>query len=139
MSKLETVMTHASLKKYQQVNKSNAEEASPYQLVALLFQKLLDNIATAKGAIDQENHEKKGLELSNALAIVGVLQGSIDYEQGGEVSQNLAAVYKYCAEKLVEASSNNDVQLLNEVSQILLPIKSGWDAIPKENQAQVSF
>jgi flagellar protein FliS len=132
-------MTHASLKKYQQVNKSNAEEASPYQLVALLFQKLLDNIATAKGAIVQKNHEKKGLELSNALAIVGVLQGSIDYEQGGEVSQNLAAVYKYCAEKLVEASSNNDVQLLNEVSQILLPIKSGWDAIPKENQAQVSF
>ena len=132
-------MTHASLKKYQQVNKSNAKEASPYQLVALLFQKLLDNIATAKGAIGQKNYEKKGLELSNALAIVGVLEGSIDFEQGGEVSQNLAAVYKYCAEKLVEASSNNDLQLLNEVTQILLPIKSGWDAIPKENQAQGSF
>ena len=132
-------MTHASLKKYQQVNKSIAKEASPYQLVALLLQKLLDNISTAKGAITQKNHEKKGMELSNALAIVGVLKGSIDFEQGGEVSQNLAAVYKYCAEKLVEASSANDAAILDEVAQILRPIKSGWDAIPLENQTQVSF
>lgn len=53
-------MTHASLKKYQQTNKSTAQQASPYQLVAMLFQKLLGNIATAKGAISQSNFEKKG-------------------------------------------------------------------------------
>ena len=132
-------MTHASLKKYQQANKNMAKEATPYQLVAMLLQKLLDNIATAKGAITQNNYEKKGTELSNALAIVGVLQGSIDFEQGGDVSQNLNALYKYCAEKIVEASSTNNIELLNEVSQILLPIKSGWDDIPQENQEQVSF
>ena len=44
-----------------------AKEATPYQLVALLMQKLLDNVATAKGAITQKNYEKKGMELSNAL------------------------------------------------------------------------
>ena len=53
-------MTHASLKKYQQTNKSTAQQASPYQLVAMLFQKLLGNIATAKGAISQKNYDLKG-------------------------------------------------------------------------------
>lgn len=132
-------MTHASLKKYQQVNKSTAQEASPYQLVAMLFQKLLDNIATAKGAIAQKNYAKKGSELSNAIAIIGVLEGSLDFEQGGEISNNLASIYLFCSEQLLEASTNNDIEKLNEVAQILIPIKSGWDAIPLENQEQVSF
>ncbi len=132
-------MTHASLKKYQQTNKCSAEQASPYQLVTMLFQKLLGNIATAKGAIVQKNHEKKGTELSNAIAIIGVLESSLDFKQGGEVSENLSLLYKYCCEQLVYASVHNDTTKLEEVLQILLPIKSGWDAIPIENQEQVSF
>ncbi len=132
-------MTHASLKKYQQVTKSTAQQASPYQLVAMLFQKLLDNIATAKGAISQKNYAKKGAELSNAIAIIGVLEGSLDFEQGGDISNNLASLYQYCSEQLLEASTSNDIEKLNEVAQILIPIKSGWDAIPLENQEQVSF
>ncbi|MBA6379048.1 MULTISPECIES: flagellar export chaperone FliS [unclassified Colwellia] len=132
-------MTHASLKKYHQTNKSTAQQASPYQLVAMLFQKLLGNIATAKGAISQNNFEKKGTELSNAIAIIGVLEGSLDFKQGGEVSENLASLYKYCSEQLLVASTNNDPDKLEEVIQILLPIKSGWDSIPVESQGKVSF
>jgi flagellar protein FliS len=132
-------MTHASLKKYQQTTKSTAQQASPYQLVAMLFQKLLGNIATAKGAISQNNFDKKGTELSNAIAIIGVLEGSLDFKQGGEVSENLASLYKFCSEELLVASTNNDSDKLEEVIQILLPIKAGWDSIPLENQTQVSF
>jgi len=132
-------MTHASLKKYQQTNKSTAQQASPYQLVAMLFQKLLGNIATAKGAISQNNFEKKGSELSNAIAIIGVLEGSLDFKQGGEVSENLASLYKFCSEQLLVASTNNDIEKLEEIIQILLPIKSGWDSIPLDTQSKVSF
>jgi flagellar protein FliS len=132
-------MTHASLKKYQQVNKSSAQEASPYQLVALLFQKLLDNIATAKGAITQKDYAKKGAELSNAIAIIGVLESSLDFKQGGEISNNLASIYLYCSEQLLTASIDNDIDKLNEVAQILIPIKSGWSEIPLESQDKVSF
>ncbi|OUR75133.1 flagellar export chaperone FliS [Colwellia psychrerythraea] len=132
-------MTHASLKKYQQTTKSTAQQASPYQLVAMLFQKLLGNIATAKGAISQNNFDKKGTELSNAIAIIGVLEGSLDFKEGGEVSENLASLYKFCSEQLLVASTNNDSDKLEEVIQILLPIKAGWDSIPLENQNQVSF
>lgn len=132
-------MTHASLKKYQQVNKSTAQQASPYQLVAMLFQKLLDNIATAKGAITQGNYAKKGTELSNAIAIINVLESSLDFEQGGDISNNLASLYLFCSEQLLEASVNNDIDKLNEIARILIPIKSGWDSIPLEEQTKVSF
>ncbi|KGJ97015.1 flagellar export chaperone FliS [Colwellia psychrerythraea] len=132
-------MTHASLKKYQQTNMSTAEQASPYQLVAMLFQKLLGNIATAKGAISQNDFAKKGGEISNAIAIIGVLEGSLDFEKGGEISNNLASLYTFCSEQLLAASADNNVDKLEEIIQILLPIKAGWDSIPLENQTQVSF
>ena len=132
-------MIHASLKKYQQVNKSTAQQASPYQLVAMLFQKLLDNIATAKGAITQKNYAKKGAEISNAISIIGVLQASLDFKQGGEISTNLASIYVYCSEQLLAASLSNDIDKLNEIAQILIPIKSGWDNIPLDTQQEVSF
>ncbi|MBA6291802.1 flagellar export chaperone FliS [Colwellia sp. MB3u-70] len=132
-------MIHASLKKYQQVNKSTAQQASPYQLVAMLFQKLLDNIATAKGAITQKNYAKKGAEISNAISIIGVLQASLDFKQGGEISNNLASIYVYCSEQLLAASLSNDIDKLNEIAQILIPIKSGWDNIPLDTQQEVSF
>ena len=132
-------MAHASLKKYQQTTKSAAQQASPYQLVAMLFQKLLDNISTAKGAISQKDFAKKGSEISNAIAIIGVLEGSLDFKQGGEVSNNLAALYKFCSEELFTASAENSIEKLDDVIKILLPIKAGWDSIPVATQAEVSF
>lgn len=132
-------MTHASLKKYQQTNKSTAQEASPYQLVAMLFQKLLGNIATAKGAINQKDIAKKGELISKSISILAVLEGSLDFEKGGDISNNLADLYSFCSQKLVEANTNNDTQLLDEIIKILLPIKSGWDSIPVEEQMKVNF
>lgn len=132
-------MTHASLKKYKQTAISSAKEASPYQLVAMLFQELLGNIASAKGDIEQGNTAKKGERISKAITIISVLEGSIDFESGGEVSSNLAALYQYSSERLLEANTSNKIELLDEVIQILLPIKAGWDSIPSEAQTSVSF
>lgn len=132
-------MTHLSLKKYQKTKVSAAAEANPYQLVALLFQKLLDNIANAKGAIAQKNMPKKGEQLSNAISIIGVLEGSLDFDNGGEISNNLASLYQFCSQKLVEANMTNDLNLLDEIAQIIIPIKSGWDAIPMDVRESVSF
>ena len=132
-------MTHLSLKKYQQTSKASAEDANPYQLVALLFQSLLGNIASAKGAIEQNNIEKKGTLISKSISIISVLEGSLDFSQGGDVSENLAALYRYCNEKLIQANLENNQEALDEVLKIILEIKSGWDAIPQEEHNKVSF
>lgn len=132
-------MAHVSLKKYQQTNKASAENASPYQLVGLLFKSLLGNIASAKGAIEQKQIEKKGQLISKSLSIISVLEGSLDFENGGEVSQNLAALYRYCNEKLIEANLENSQEGLDEVLQIILQIKAGWDAIPQTEHNKVDF
>ena len=73
------------------------------------------------------------------LLFLGVLEGSLDHSQGGDISENLSALYTFSSEKLFEASTNNDIELLNEIALIIIPIKSGWDSIPLAEQGKVSF
>jgi len=56
-----------------------------------------------------------------------------------QIPTNLASIYVYCSEQLLAASLSNDIDKLNEIAQILIPIKSGWDNIPLDTQQEVSF
>ena len=79
----------------------------------MLFQKLLDNIATAKGAIGHKKTTlKKALSYLTLLPLLVCLEGSLDFEQGGDISSNLASLYLFCSEQLLEASTSNDIEKL---------------------------
>lgn len=106
--------------------------ASPHRLVQMLMEGALDKIATAKGQIERKDFAGKSRHISWAMSIVNGLRSSLDMEAGGEIAVNLNDLYSYIAQRLVDANVNNDVAALDEVSSLLLQIKSAWDAMPDE-------
>ncbi len=141
LTKLRTArnnMTRLSLKKYQQTTKIAAEDASPYQLISMLLHELIGCIAAAKGELENNNHAKKGALISKAITIIGVLEGALDHNQGGDISINLSSIYLFCSEKLFEANLNNDSALLDDLIHALLPIKNGWNNIPRDQQNTIN-
>jgi len=72
--------------------------------------------------------------ISKAIAIIDNLRASLDHVQGGEISANLASLYDYIELRLVQANSASDITLLNEVSSLLVEIKSGWESIPGDQR-----
>jgi len=132
-------MTRLSIKKYRQTSISTKAEDSPYQLVLELFKQVLGNIAAAKGAIAQGDIEKRNKLLNQAITLIGVLEGSLDFTQGGEISDNLASLYEYAIHLLFKANLNNSDQELDEALQILLPLRSAWEQIPMDEQNKVDF
>lgn len=132
-------MTRLSIKKYRQTSINNKAEESPHQLVLELFKQILGNIAAAKGAISQGNIEKRNELLNQAITLIGVLEGSLDFDQGGEISDNLASLYEYAIYLIFQSNLNNTEAELDEALQILLPIRSAWEQIPLEEQSKVSF
>ena len=132
-------MTRLSIKKYRQTSINSKAEESPYQLVLEVFKQILGNIAAAKGAITQGDIEKRNDLLNKAITLIGVLEGSLDFEEGGEISDNLASLYEYTIYLLFQANLNNTVKELDEALEILLPLRSAWGQIPKEEQDKVNF
>ena len=123
----------AAMQQYTQVgNQSTAAFANPHRLIQMLMEGALEKISKAKGFMENGNIASKGEHISWAISIIEGLRVSLDHSQGGEISQNLESLYVYMMSRLTEANVQNSVEMLDEVSGLLLDIKSGWDAIPQD-------
>ncbi len=106
--------------------------ASPHRLVQMLMEGVTDKIATAKGQIARDDLEGKSKHISWAISILNGLRGSLDFSAGGEIAVNLDNLYEYMTRRLMEANAANDIAILDEVTSLMLEIKSAWDALPDE-------
>jgi flagellar protein FliS len=78
--------------------------------------------------------QHKGEYLGKAISIIGGLEGCLDHTQPGGLSENLSSLYEYMIVSLSEANINDDIAKLNEISALLLEIKSAWEKIPSYDQ-----
>lgn len=103
--------------------------ADPHRLVQLMLEGAIDRLATARGHLERGQVARKGEALSRAMAIVDALNAILDVGRGGDMAENLRALYDYATRRLVEANVHNDGKAIDEVIGLLRELKSGWDAI----------
>ncbi|MBL0495901.1 flagellar export chaperone FliS [Aeromonas caviae] len=109
--------------------------ADPYRVIQLMMQGCIERLAQSKGAIERRDFEGKSVAISKCMALINGLQDSLDFSYG-KIPEDLFALYEYMKQRLLDASRNMDVAPLDEISQLMLTIKSGWDAIPLEEREQ---
>ncbi|MCC5796392.1 MAG: flagellar export chaperone FliS [Methylophaga sp.] len=108
------------------------ESASPHRLVQMLMEGVVERIVNARRLMAQGNVAQKGEQISWAIAIIDNLRACLNSQAGGEMAVNLRELYTYMEQRLLEANLKNDDSILDEVAQLMLEIKAGWDAIPTE-------
>lgn len=122
---------------YNQVSvQAGVADASPHRLIQMLIDAALKKIHLAKGNIENNDIAKKGELIGQVISIVDCLRASLDHSQGGDISSNLELLYEYMIRRLTEANIKNDLGALDEVIELLKPIKEAWDAIPEEIRQQ---
>jgi flagellar secretion chaperone FliS len=111
-------------------------DASPTRLVQIMFEQILAHLATARGAmarIDDNRPVNEVVAKSNAIAkslgLIVQLNGTLNMERGGQVAENLRALYEYMMNRLTLANATNDQGVVAEVAGLVSKIKSGWDQI----------
>ncbi|AKG71908.1 MULTISPECIES: flagellar export chaperone FliS [Serratia] len=116
---------------YAQVSvESGVMGASPHQLIVMLFDGALSALLRARILMNQGNIAGKGLAISKAINIIdNGLKNGLNHEQGGEIADNLAALYDYMKRRLMQANLHNDVAALDEVSGLLENIADAWRQI----------
>lgn len=119
---------------YRQVGvETSVDSASPHELVKLLLNGWFDQIAVARGAMAAGNIEVKSRAIGKAVQIVeeGLL-ACLDMERGGELSANLAHVYRHVSLRLTQANLQNDAGILDECAGVMTPIREAWLAIESQ-------
>ncbi len=111
--------------------KHDIAQADPHQLTLMLMQGALDRMAFAKGCMERRDFEGKSQNLSKANAILMNLRDTIDLSVNSEVGDNLYALYDYMIQRLIDANVQNNLNIMDEVISLMLPIKTAWSQIPE--------
>ncbi|WP_024872835.1 flagellar export chaperone FliS [Tolumonas lignilytica] len=111
--------------------------ADPHRVIQLLMAGVLERLALAKGAIDRKDYAEKSTAISKSLGIINGLQDALDLSHG-ETAQQLYDLYDYMKDRLMDASLKMDKDAIDEVANLMLTVKSGWDQIP-ESEKQKAY
>ena len=128
-----------ALDAYKQVDLESAIlSASSVQLIVMLYDGALSAIRGAKSQIERQQFASKGRLISKAINIVSGLRAALDFEQGGEISQNLQDLYFYIERRLMDANLHNDTAPLDESTKLLAEVREAWVELSKTHQPAAS-
>ena len=109
---------------------TGVQDADPHKLILMLYQGALLAVASAKNQMLRREIAGKGASITKAIAIIDEgLKASLDRNAGGELAQNLSALYDYMCQRLLVANLKNDAAALDEVSRLLSELKGAWETI----------
>lgn len=122
---------------YQRINvETSMHTIDQHQLVSLLYEGVLGSIATARGSMARGDVLGKVNGISKAIRIIEEgLSTALDRVDGGELAENLGALYDYCVHRLILANARNDDAMMLEVMRLIEPVAQGWNEIKKPGAA----
>ncbi|MBU3647637.1 MAG: flagellar export chaperone FliS [Limnohabitans sp.] len=109
---------------------SGVATANNVQLIQMLFDGLLESLATARGHIQHNNINEKSKAIARASRIVIGLQGALDFEKGGDLANNLNELYSYVTRRLFHVNAHNDLAVLDEIHGLMREIRDAWEGMP---------
>ena len=116
-----------AIKTYGQVSyDSAAEYATANDLLNLLFVGLTDSIIDAQRFLNEKRYFDKAQSVSKAQKILVVLRETLDFDIGGDLADNLYALYTYALKRLAHAHATNDVNAFREVHALLSELGVAW-------------
>jgi len=106
-----------------------ASSATAVGLVILLYDISLDAVHRAIHALKEGDVGQRTEELNRALAALGLLQGSLDFERGGEVARSLEQFYSVARAKVLEAQLKSSEEILRNLAVELLSLRDAWEQV----------
>jgi len=112
-----------AINRYQSVK---VKTATPGQVLVMLYDGLFRFLTEAKRAMDQGDRARSGERLDKGMAIIAELVSTLRPEVAPELCDNLANVYHFCMDHLVQANIHQQSDGIDEVLRVLVPLREGF-------------
>lgn len=99
--------------------RTDLESAPKTQIVERLFERFLADVSAARAAIAAGDVKQKATALDHALQIVVELKASLDDTAAPELCANLAALYDFVTERMMEANMKLEAKPLDQATRIM--------------------
>ncbi len=109
-----------------QYQKNQVSTASSEQILIMLYDGAIRFVHQADEAMASGKKVQKLESISKAMAIITELANTLDHEVGGEIAENLDALYSYMTRELTRANLKNDRELLKVVETLLSDLRETW-------------
>lgn len=107
-------------------NESRANAADPIELVTMLYDELETAVGVLAAMVRQGQRVSATEPAHRARAILIGLDVGLDHDNGGDVAEALARVYRSMRRKLDNAVAANDAEELDELLKGIVTVSSAW-------------
>jgi len=101
--------------------------ADPLMIVVLLYRGALDAIHIARQHLAKREIRQRSKAITKAQLIVFELANSLNREKGGNLATELARIYQYIGQRLVDANTLQQDAPLAEAAELLSTLLEAWE------------
>jgi flagellar protein FliS len=125
---------NAASEAYKQAENIGLSEVSnPHEIIQSLFKELIKSMNLFELSLNSKDMlEAKSSSFAKSLTIIYSLQTSLDFEKGGEISNNLFKIYEYSRQQLINDLKTGSTDGVKNAIPIISEIADAWDQIGKE-------
>ncbi len=105
--------------------------ATPIGLVVILFDSAIDDM---RRAICAGSIEERTTAIRHAMLVLQQLQGTLDFEKGGQIARQFEQFYNLIRAKLLESQLRNSPELVQQQIQFMAEVRECWVQAEKQLQ-----
>lgn len=131
--------TNKFINAYKNANREAvAESEDPQALIMVLLDELLRAMRAYVTIVEKQDDAKarKNDNLTRSLTIIYGLQSCLNFEEGGEIAENLFKLYEYSRVQLLKASATGETVGMNAAIQAISDIREAWGMMNLDVQEQ---
>ena len=119
---------------YNQYKNNQVLNASPEQILIMLYDGAIRFNRQAMAAIDDNDFKMMAEKISRVMAIVSEFSMTLDMEVGGSIAEELDALYAFVIRELTKANLKKSKESLQVVENILQDLREGFVGAIEENR-----
>jgi flagellar secretion chaperone FliS len=123
---------------YDQYRHNQIMSASPEKILLMLYDGAIRFTRQAIYGIEEENLSLFHQGIKKSMAIITEFSNSLDHSIGGEIAEDLDALYNFMIRELTKANLHKDIEKLRVVEGLLVDLRATWgEAVEINSQAHI--